>query len=258
MKTEPLVFLGTCDLAGLVRGKGFPAADLPSRMRVGVGLSPSNIMMSAFGPILETPFGTEGEVMLVPDPGTKVEVELGERYRAVLSRRHHDHGRAALGMLPARVSAPRRRRAERARRPGAMTGGLTILAGFEQEFVYTGVEYRASATYALDAHRRQGVFGEAYMAALRAAGLAPHSFLPEYGARQYEVTIHPTPGVRAADEAVIQREMGARRRASPRARARSSRRSSIPTGSATARISISACATQPAAPFPMIPSARTG
>ena len=45
------------------------------------------------------------------------------------------------------------------------------------------------------------------MAALRAAGLAPHSFLPEYGPRQYEVTVHPTRGVRAADEAVIQREM---------------------------------------------------
>jgi glutamine synthetase len=42
---------------------------------------------------------------------------------------------------------------------------------------------------------------------MRAAGLAPHSFLPEYGPRQYEVTIHPTSGVRAADEAVIQREM---------------------------------------------------
>ena len=53
------------------------------------------------------------------------------------------------------------------------------------------------------------------MAALRAAGLAPHSFLPEYGARQYEVTIHPTHGLRAADEAVIQREMAPGRRASP-------------------------------------------
>ena len=92
-------------------------------------------------------------------------------------------------MLPARVPAPRRRRAAT-----QAAGGLTLLAAFEQEFVYTGVEYRAGATYALDAHRRQGVFGEAYMAALRAAGLTPHSFLPEYGARQYEVTIHPTPG----------------------------------------------------------------
>ena len=95
------------------------------------------------------------------------------------------------------------------------------------------------------------------MAALRAAGLAPHSFLPEYGARQYEVTIHPTPGVRAADEAVIQREMGAPSRIAW-VRARSSRRSSTPTGSATARISISACATRRPARVPMTPSARTG
>ena len=204
MKTEPLVFLGTCDLAGLVRGKGFPAADLPSRMRVGVGLSPSNIMMSAFGPILETPFGTEGEVMLVPDPSAKVEVELGEHIE-----------RFYLGDIMTTEGQPWEccprgflRRAVAALNEAGGPEGLTILAGFEQEFVYTGVEHRAAATYALDAHRRQGVFGEAYMAALRAAGLAPHSFLPEYGPRQYEVTIHPTPGVRAADEAVIQREMG--------------------------------------------------
>ncbi len=203
MKTEPLVFLGTCDLAGLVRGKGFPAADLPSRMRVGVGLSPSNIMMSAFGPILETPFGTEGEVMLVPDPSTKVEVELGdhaERFYLgdIMTTEGQSWECCPRGFL---------RRAVAALSEAGGPGGLTILAGFEQEFVYTGVEHRASATYALDAHRRQGVFGEAYMAALRAAGLAPHSFLPEYGPRQYEVTVHPTRGVRAADEAVIQREM---------------------------------------------------
>jgi glutamine synthetase len=207
VKTEPLVFLGTCDLAGLVRGKGFPAADLPARMRVGVGLAPSNIMMSAFGPILETPFGTEGEVMLVPDPSAKVEVELGDHTE-----------RFYLGDIMTIEGQPWEccprgflRRAVRALSEvggqGGRAGGLAILAGFEQEFVYTGVEYRASATYALDAHRRQGVFGEAYMAALRAAGLAPHSFLPEYGARQYEVTIHPARGVRAADQAVIQREM---------------------------------------------------
>src|SRR5476649_1489169 len=84
--------------------------------------------------------------------------------------------------------------------------GVTLLAAFEQEFVYTGVEDRPGATYALDAFRRQGVFGEAYTAALRQAGLAPDSFLPEYGARQYEVTIAPAIGLRAADEAVRSEE----------------------------------------------------
>ena len=79
MKTgRALVFVGTCDLAGLVRGKGFPLEDLAVRMRRGVGLTHSNIMMSAFGPIYDTPFGTEGDLMLVPDTSTKVEVEFDE------------------------------------------------------------------------------------------------------------------------------------------------------------------------------------
>src|SRR6266446_4152911 len=201
MNREPLVFIGTCDLAGLVRGKGFPAAELPRRLKKGVGLTHSNIMMSAFGPIYETPFGTEGDLVLRPDPSTKVEVEFGEDaaerfYLAdIMTLDGHnwaccprDFLRRALAALEAEA-------------------GLTLLATFEQEFVYTGVEDRPGATYALDAYRRQGSFGESYMAALRAAGLSPDSFLPEYGARQYEVTLHPTRGLRVADEAVIQREM---------------------------------------------------
>ena len=78
MKREELIFVGTCDLAGHVRGKGFPAADLPARLRKGIGLTHSNIMMSAFGPIDATPFGTLGDPMLVPDPTTKVHVGFGE------------------------------------------------------------------------------------------------------------------------------------------------------------------------------------
>ncbi len=205
MKREPLVFVGTCDLAGLVRGKGFPAADLAARLKNGVGLTGSNIMMSPFGPIYDTPFGTEGDLMLVPDPSTKVEVEFGDDGAAerfyladILTLDRHyweccprDFLRRALAALDA----------------AGGEAGLGILAAFEQEFVFTGVEDRPGATYALDAYRRLGSFGEAYVAAMRAAGLTPDSFLPEYGARQYEVTIAPTRGLRAADEAVIQREM---------------------------------------------------
>ncbi len=204
MNREPLVFVGTCDLAGLVRGKGFPAAELPRRLKKGVGLTHSNIMMSPFGPIYDTPFGTEGDLMLVPDPSTKVEVEFddgaAERfYLADILTTDEQHWECC----------PRHflRRALAALNELDRAAGLTLFAAFEQEFVYTGVEDRPGATYALDAYRRQGSFGESYMAALRAAGLTPDSFLPEYGARQYEVTIDPARGLRAADEAVIQREM---------------------------------------------------
>jgi glutamine synthetase len=45
------------------------------------------------------------------------------------------------------------------------------------------------------------------MSAIRRAGVTPDSFLPEYAPRQFEVTVAPTLGMRAADEAVIVREL---------------------------------------------------
>jgi glutamine synthetase len=74
MDKEDIIFVGVCDLAGHLRGKAFPAADLESRLRRGVGYTGSNIMMSAFGPIYDSPFGTEGDLALIPDPSTKVDV----------------------------------------------------------------------------------------------------------------------------------------------------------------------------------------
>ena len=53
MRRDELLFVATCDIAGQVRGKGFPATDLDARRRKGVGWTHSNIMQTAFGPILE-------------------------------------------------------------------------------------------------------------------------------------------------------------------------------------------------------------
>jgi len=231
VEREALIFVGTCDLAGIVRGKGFPLTAQAQRLRQGVGLAPSNIMMSAFGPIYDTPYGTAGDLMLVPDATTYVEVEfeLGESERFYL-------GDILLLSGQHWQCCPRHflRRALDALQSDA---GLGLVAAFEQEFVYTGVEDRPGATYALDAWRRQGSFGEHVMAALRSAGLEPDSFLPEYGPRQYEMTIGPA-----------RRSSPARWPARSRTGwviARSSRRSSTRTGSATAPTSISACATPP-------------
>ncbi len=202
MHSEKLIFVGASDLAGLVRGKGFPAAELDGRMQRGVGLTHSNIMMSAFGPIYETPFGTQGDLVLMPDPSTRVEVEFGDGSAA-----ERFYLADILTMDGEKWECCPRHFLRRALAALEQEAGLTLLSAFEQEFVYTGVEDRPGATYALDAWRRQGIFGEAYMAALRAAGLTPDSFLPEYGTRQYEVTVAPEKGLRAADAAVIQREM---------------------------------------------------
>ena len=71
MQREQIAFVGTSDLSGHFRGKSFPAADLAARLERGVGLAPTNIFISAFGPIQVTTFGTQGEVFLIPDASTR-------------------------------------------------------------------------------------------------------------------------------------------------------------------------------------------
>jgi glutamine synthetase len=75
---EELIFVATCDISGHGRGKGFPARELPARLRKGVGWTHSNLMMSAFGPIWDTPFGTAGDLMIVPDPAAEVRVDFDD------------------------------------------------------------------------------------------------------------------------------------------------------------------------------------
>ncbi|MEJ1976940.1 MAG: hypothetical protein WDN49_13370 [Acetobacteraceae bacterium] len=78
MTPERLGFVGTSDLAGLVRGKSFPLADLPSRLARGVGITHSNLLLSVFGPIYDTPFGTAGDLVLLPDPAAAADIPMAD------------------------------------------------------------------------------------------------------------------------------------------------------------------------------------
>jgi glutamine synthetase len=202
MLREELVFVGTCDIAGHVRGKGFPASKIEARRSKGVGWTHSNMMQTAFGPIFDTPFGTAGDLMIVPDPAAEVRVDFADGSAV-------EH--FCLGDIRNTDGTPweccPRDFLRRAIAAVEAASGLRLIAAFEQEFVYTGNAERPGDAYSLGAFRRQGTFGESFVAALRAAGLAPDSFLAEYGARQFEVTVAPTDPLTAADQAVITREM---------------------------------------------------
>jgi glutamine synthetase len=201
MHKEDVIFVGVCDLAGHMRGKAFPAADLESRLRRGMGYTGSNIMMSAFGPIYDSPFGTEGDLALIPDPSTQVDVS----FEGFAPERFYLADIQTTDGKP--WSCCPRHFLRRALEDLQREAGLNVLSAFEQEFVYTGVTGLQGTTYGYDAYRHQGLFAEALMSAIRRAGAKPDSFLPEYAPRQYEVTVAPAVGVRAADEAVIVREM---------------------------------------------------
>jgi len=202
MLREELIFVGTCDIAGLVRGKGFPAAELPARRKTGIGWTHSNLMQTCFGPILDTPFGTGGDLMIVPDPSAEVHVDFRDGSAAehfFLGDIRNTDGRPWECCVREFL-----RRAVTALKD---VSGLHLLAAFEHEFLYTGVEDLPGHAYSLSAFRRQGVFGEMLMAAIRAARAKPDSFLAEYGPRQYEMTVAPERALAAADQAVIAREM---------------------------------------------------
>ncbi|HEY3851317.1 MAG TPA: glutamine synthetase family protein [Steroidobacteraceae bacterium] len=201
MQREQIVFVGTSDLSGHFRGKSFPAADLPARLQRGIGLAPTNIFISAFGPIQMTTFGTVGEVFLVPDLETRVFVafEGGAPEHFLVGDIKTSEG-VPWNFCPRHIL---RRALDRL----AAENSLRLLATFEQEFNYSGVSAQGWQPYDLDSYRRQGIFGEALISAMRQAGVIPDSLLAEFGTRQYEVTSAPALGLRAADNAVITRQL---------------------------------------------------
>lgn len=202
MKREEIVMLCTSDLGGQVRGKGFPARDYEARLRKGIGWTPTNSMITAHGPIAPSPWGPFGDTVLVPDPETHIRVDFGPDHAAenfIMGDIRLLDGTpwpvCPRSFLKRVVAALEERH------------GLRVRAAFEHEFVYDGVDERPNASYALDAFRRQDLFAETYLGALQEAGVELDTFMPEYGPMQYEVTVGPTVGVTAADQAVAVREI---------------------------------------------------
>ncbi len=203
MPREELVMVCCSDIAGQTRGKGFPVKLLEARRGRGVGWTGTNIMITGHGPIADSPFGSFGDLILRPDLDTHVRVDFDDDETApeqfVLADICNTDG-SPWACCPRNFL----RRGLEALREEA---GLLLKASFEHEFHYDGVEERPNSAYNLDAYRRQDSFAETFLYALARAGLEPDTFMPEYGPCQYEVTVEPSLGLRAADNAVILREL---------------------------------------------------
>ncbi len=201
MHRSELIMACTSDIAGQVRGKGFPAKDLEGKLEVGIGWTPTNSMITAFGPIADSPWGALDDLILLPDPATATRVDFGDGSPPehfylgdILTLEGAPWDCCPRGLLKAALADLEAR-------------GLRLVSAFEHELFYQGALERIGDGYSLDAIRRQGAFAESLLYALEAAGLEPDSFLPEYGPQQYEVTIRPALGVVSADRAVILREL---------------------------------------------------
>ena len=202
MQHDPMTMFCYTDLSGQVRGKGFPTRQLEKRLKGGIGWTPNNLMFTALGTIAPGEWGSHGDVTLIADKATGVEVDFADgtpAERFYLCDVQNTDGtpwdccpRTLLRDAVAELLAET---------------GLTLKATFEQEFIYTGANSRPADNYALDAIRRHGAFGETYLGALHTAGVEVDSYLAEFGPGQFEVTVPPQDALTACDTAMIVREL---------------------------------------------------
>ncbi|KAA0969611.1 glutamine synthetase [Aureimonas fodinaquatilis] len=201
LEREPFINIAYADIANQIRGKGFPAGELEKRRAHGVGWTPTNIMINCFGRIPATPWGAVGDLELVPDPQGDVVLELGNGVRE-----HFILGDVRNLDGTPWACCPRSflRHALEALKQET---GLSLTAAFEHEFHYTGAKERVSDAYSIGSFRGSEAFFETLLAAIRANGLEPDTLLPEFGPRQFEITIDPAEGLVAADRAVKLKEI---------------------------------------------------
>lgn len=202
MIKTPLVFAGTSDFSGKLRGKSFPLADLEKRADKGIGWTPTNVQITCFDKIAETPFGSLGDLLLVSDKDTLVDIDYEDNQpsdRFVLGDIRELDG-TTWSCCTRSILKQALTRLER-------LGGVKLVAAFEHEFQLDAETPAFGEAYTHSGFQAKRHLGETLMSALDKAGMSADTFMNEYGPDQFEVTINPSDGLRAADNAVALREI---------------------------------------------------
>jgi glutamine synthetase len=184
-----MVFVATSDLAGLVRGKSFPVSEWAKRSVRGVGWTPTNVQITCFDTIAESPFGSLGDLALIPDAATRFQMGASGNQLDV-----------ALGDIESLEGEPwdfcTRSIAKRALRELHELSEVTVLSAFEHEFQVRNAPARAGDSFGLKGFRDSQAWAEELIAELDRTSCKPDTFMKEYG---------PATGIVAADNAVILR-----------------------------------------------------
>lgn len=202
--TLPIAAILTSDLVGQVRGRAFPADEIEAYQRSGSGWVPANLALDPFGRIITpNPFGAIGDTRLIPDPSTVAEIA------------HEAGGQPVTVMLGDIVNpdgtpwdcCPRTFLRDAIQALDDETG-LRVVSSFEHEFMLRDEDrVPGRKPFSLEALLTYEPLGSKVLQALRDAGLDPEMWLPEFGDRQWEVTIAPAEALVAADRAILLREI---------------------------------------------------
>jgi glutamine synthetase len=197
-----LVSLVACDLGAIVRGRAVFASELGEYLEAGVGWVPANHALTPLGPLADpSPFGSTGDLRLLPDPVTHVRVGAEPQespLELVLCDIVETDGSPW-------ACCPRTFLREALRELREQTGA-TLRASFEHEFQLRR-EGPSPAPFSLAAQRAAEPFATAVMGALVEAGVEPERFFAEFASHQFEIPVAAAEGLEAADRAVILREV---------------------------------------------------
>jgi len=202
VNTESVTYACTSDISGKLRGKGFPSADFEVRLTRGVGWTPTNVQITCFDTIADSPYGALGDLALVPDPQTRARIEFGDGGPVedfVLGNVRHMDGRA-WECCTRSILRTALERLDTA-------GNVRLFGAFEHEFHMPGRDGPLGEGFTLSGFRSERTYAEALFAALRQAGITPDTVIREYGADQFELTVKPALGLAIADQAALLREI---------------------------------------------------
>lgn len=202
MSASELIALVCCDLGSIVRGRSVFSAELDEHLQAGVSWVPANHALTPLGPVAEpNPFGSTGDLRLLPDVDTRVRVAAGSGGSAlelVLCDIVETDGRpwecCPRSFLRAALDELEREL------------GARLVASFEHEFQLL-LDTPPALPFTLDEQRRVEPFPTRVMGALVDAGVEPERFFAEYAAHQFEIPVAPAEGVASADRSVVLREV---------------------------------------------------
>jgi glutamine synthetase len=198
-----MVALVCCDLGAIVRGRAVNGRDLDEHLRAGIGWVPANHALTPLGPVAEpNPFGSTGDLRLLPDGTTRARVDAGGESGAlelILCDIVDTDGRSwqccprgfvrdALGELERDL-------------------GAHVNASFEHEFQLLPAGEQPALPFTLDALRRVEPLPAELVGALMEAGVEPERIFAEYAPQQFEIPVAPAEGLASADRAVVLREV---------------------------------------------------
>jgi glutamine synthetase len=202
VSASDLVALVCCDLGSIVRGRSLPSSELGKHREAGLGWVPANQALTPLGPLAEpNPFGSIGDVRLVPDPAAHARVSAGP-------------GETPLELLLCDLvetdGSPwdccSRHFLRAAVEDLANEFDVHVTASFEHEFQLM-LDASPALPFSLDAQRRAEPFATHAMRALGEAGVQPERFFAEYAAHQFELPVEAADALASADRSVVLKEV---------------------------------------------------